>query len=468
MSHSITRVLGFIGIFIFAVPVFADPPARVGRISYIEGKASFSAGHASAENADDDANRDDADQAGANQESANRDNVDRDSTDRGSANQSGAADDDQWSDATLNYPITTGDSLWTEPNARLELQIGSAEVRMDHSTEFNVVQLDDDATQLRVDQGVINVHLHAVPTGGISVITPQGRIDLVKPGSYHIDAGYPPADEVTDNNAGQNNSSANNDDLQNSKVRITTLEGEAQINEARAHLVILPGEGAVIGGDPVNYTLIEDNATPFDDWALAREHRESAAESTRYVSPETTGYEDLDRNGQWVRDSDNGTVWYPAAVAVDWAPYRYGHWAYVGPWGWTWIDDASWGFAPFHYGRWVRVHERWGWCPGAIAPRPVYAPALVAFVGGVHGSVSIGIGATRGPVGFHWDRANRFIPITGRARITSATSTLRTSIKRSSITSPSIRFSRGILPINMPRQWYRRKPSRMRDRFAVR
>jgi hypothetical protein len=53
------------------------------------------------------------------------------------------------------------------------------------------------------------------------------------------------------------------------------------------------------------------------------------------------------------------------------------------------VDDAPWGFAPFHYGRWVHYRERWCWVPGRYVARPVYAPALVAWVGG--GSVSVGI-----------------------------------------------------------------------------
>ena len=56
----------------------------------------------------------------------------------------------------------------------------------------------------------------------------------------------------------------------------------------------------------------------------------------------------------------------PTSVAVDWAPYSVGHWAYIRPWGWTWVDAAPWGFAPFHYGRWVHVGgpHGWGWIPG--------------------------------------------------------------------------------------------------------
>jgi hypothetical protein len=51
-------------------------------------------------------------------------------------------------------------------------------------------------------------------------------------------------------------------------------------------------------------------------------------------------------------------------------------WRWVMPWGWSWVDDAAWGFAPSHYGRWASIPEtdsldpsapgpeRWGWVPG--------------------------------------------------------------------------------------------------------
>jgi hypothetical protein len=50
--------------------------------------------------------------------------------------------------------------------------------------------------------------------------------------------------------------------------------------------------------------------------------------------------------------------------------------------GWTWVDDAPWGWAPYHYGRWVFASGFWAWAPGPIIVRPIYAPALVAFFGG--------------------------------------------------------------------------------------
>ncbi len=122
----------------------------------------------------------------------------------------------------------------------------------------------------------------------------------------------------------------------------------------------------------------------FDFWSLARDQRDDQTVSTRYVSPEVTGYEALDQYGSWDMTEDYGAVWYPQGVAADWAPYRNGRWAWIEPWGWTWIDNAPWGYAPFHYGRWAWYRERWCWVPGRVVARPVWAPALVGWVGGQH------------------------------------------------------------------------------------
>jgi hypothetical protein len=100
------------------------------------------------------------------------------------------------------------------------------------------------------------------------------------------------------------------------------------------------------------------------------------------VNPSTIGAEDLNGNGDWETDPDEGAVWYPTSVAAGWVPYSCGNWTWMAPWGWTWVDCASWGFAPFHYGRWEHRGNRWGWIPGPRVVRPIYSPAMVAFVGG--------------------------------------------------------------------------------------
>lgn len=315
-------------IFSGSAPALADPSSRVGRLSYIDGAVSFR-----------------------------------------------PASQEQWSLATLNYPVVSGDSFWTDANARNEIQIGSIKIRMDQATEIDITQLDDEHTSINVPQGVVNIHMQAAPLGGtMEVMTPAGEVDLVEPGSYHIDSGQPL------------------NGMFSNQVQVTALEGQLQIRSLRSLLEVMPGETAVLAGNPPTYSLHEGNATAFDNWALSREKREMASTSLRYVSSHMTGYEDLDQYGQWYTIPQYGAIWYPASVNPEWAPYRYGHWVFVQPWGWTWVDDAPWGFAPFHYGRWICIQHRWGWVPGQIVERPVYAPALVAFIGGAHWNLSFSSG----------------------------------------------------------------------------
>jgi len=96
---------------------------------------------------------------------------------------------------------------------------------------------------------------------------------------------------------------------------------------------------------------------------------------------------------------------------VGWAPYRFGHWVWIMPWGWTWVDEEPWGFAPFHYGRWAFWGARWVWVPGPIGPRPCYAPALVAWVGGGPGfSFSVSFGGGGGVAWFPLGPREVFVP----------------------------------------------------------
>ena len=69
-------------------------------------------------------------------------------------------------------------------------------------------------------------------------------------------------------------------------------------------------------------------------------------------------------------------------VAPQWAPYRFGQWVWVQPWGWTWVDAAPWGFAPFRYGRWFWWGNRWSWAPGPGRPRPVVVPVAPGVIVG--------------------------------------------------------------------------------------
>ena len=191
----------------------------------------------------------------------------------------------------------------------------------------------------------------------------------------------------------------------------------------------------------------------FDGWVQSRNDRYEHAASRQYVSEDVIGYADLDDYGGWNDVPEYGHVWYPTNVQAGWAPYRDGHWSWVDPWGWTWVDQAAWGFAPFHYGRWVYAGDRWGWCPGQIAARPIYAPALVGFVGGA----GWGVGISTGPVGwFPLGPRDVFVPWyhTSHNYFTNVNVRNTTIINNTNITNVYNNYSRGT-PINNANYAYR-------------
>ncbi len=268
---------------------------------------------------------------------------------------------DDWTSATLNYPLTSGDHLWTDADARAELHVGANVIRLAPETAFEILDLDDDHLQIRLTQGSALIRIRSLyANDNVEIDTPTGAVSVLRDGTYRVDVS---ADGATST--------------------VTARNGDAEVTSNDYTTDVRNGETVLFTADGASGDV--RNAPPmdeYDQWADARDRAEDESVSAQYVSRDMTGYEDLDRNGTWSDDADYGHVWIPSHVAVDWAPYRYGRWAWVEPYGWTWIDDAPWGFAPFHYGRWAYVRERWVWCPGVVRSRPVYAPALVVFVGG--------------------------------------------------------------------------------------
>jgi hypothetical protein len=339
-------------------PTTADPPSRVGRLAQMDGTVSF---HTS--------------------------------------------DETQWEAATLNYPITSGNSLWTEPQAHAAVDIGGSRVYMDSQTLLDIGTLNDQGFQAQLPQGAVFLRSGG-NDGGFEIDTPRGAVTVNQPGHYEIVAG-----DATH------------------PTTVTALDGSAQIAGPGVNMTVAAGQSASLTGqNPVTGTTGSAQQDPFTSYVAGIEQpyanpapaqqqvqqqtqqyvspgmtgyqdpaqQQVQQQTQQSVSPGMTGYQDLAQYGQWQQTPDYGPVWYPQ-VAVDWAPYRYGHWAYVWPWGWTWIDDSPWGFAPFHYGRWVQIGPAWAWVPGAIVAQPVYSPALVSFFGDVGGiGISLGIGPSVG------------------------------------------------------------------------
>ena len=273
-------------------------------------------------------------------------------------------DGSQWAPASVGAPLTTHSALRTL-QSRAEVRIGSTALRLSPQAELHFEQLDDSAMVLALHSGRLNVRLRqwGQPGDRLTVLLDGARFDADSAGSFRLDVDGP-----------------------GNRVAARVFEGQATLTLGSRRLVLQAGQQVWL--DSRAQAVLKQgpaDRAPLDDWAdkrdLAAEARGERGGAALYAPAEMTGADLLDAHGVWRENTRFGPLWFPRAVAPDWAPYRHGRWAWVAPWGWTWIDDAPWGFAPFHYGRWVFVAGRWGWSPGSPQARPVYAPALVGFYG---------------------------------------------------------------------------------------
>ena len=316
-----------------------DPPNRVARVSVIQGNVSLEAN-------------------GAN----------------------------SFSQAEINYPLTGGDRIYVDNASYAEMQTAGLAVRLGDGADVTLSSLTDNIAQLGLAQGSIRVRTRFLSAfegqrGTVEIDTPNGAILVEQPGDIRVDS-YPQDDTTV----------------------VTVSTGAVQVTGQNLNQPLGPEQSLrLTGSNPVYAEQVQlQPPDALDQFDQQREHRRERASAYQYVSPDMIGAGDLDDYGDWQpanqASQDDGPVWYPRNVAAGWSPYSNGHWAWVAPWGWTWVEAEPWGFAPFHYGRWANFGGRWGWCPGPPRAafggdiRPVYSPALVAFVGG-GGGFSISIGA---------------------------------------------------------------------------
>jgi hypothetical protein len=344
MNNHLIKLAGLLGFALtltFLTPRQAaadddDPPGRVARLSFTHGPVSFEPGGA-----------------------------------------------DEWVDARINRPMTTGDRLWSDSGALAEMNTGSAYIRLGSNTGFSFLNLSDNATQIQLTEGTLLARVRRLDQDEtFEIDTPNLAFSIYQAGTY----------KITVNEAG---------DVTVVQVR----RGEGEVTGGGAAYSLHEGdEGRFAGIDGLvaNFDNYQYRPDAFENWSALRDRRIDHSYSSKYVSPDVIGYEDLDQYGGWRPTGEYGNVWFPHTTEVGWAPYHNGHWAYIAPWGYTWVDDEPWGFAPFHYGRWINVEGSWGWVPGpresegGVYVRPVYAPALVAWVGGPHFSIGISVGGGGG------------------------------------------------------------------------
>ena len=283
-----------------------------------------------------------------------------------------------WDTLVRNQPLATGDRITTGKTSRATLQFGSTIVRVGADSDLQVTQLDDQKIRLHFDHGQLAVRVRSddIP-GELFIETDEGAWVPHHPGEYRFDR------------------------VAHQVLGAQAFSGDMLLEAPDSSLPVAAPQRAEVwrsgAQQATHYRLVPAVKDAFGDAVLAADKADdklAAADTAAQVPPEMTGAADLARFGTW--SVDGGThVWMPAKLPAGWAPYQQGAWSWNSPWGWTWVDDQPWGFAPFHYGRWLSIKGHWAWTPGQWGTaRPVYAPALVGWFGGpaltVDGAPAVG------------------------------------------------------------------------------
>jgi hypothetical protein len=280
--------------------------------------------------------------------------------------------------ASVNAPLFPGDTLRTDGNQRVEVQLaGGSTVRLDHGGEVVFQSLPtasakfQDNTVLALNAGVMRItsRLHDRDKEDFRIDTRDASVYLLGEGEFRI---------VTDDRGG---------------TRVASLRGVAEVVGNEASVLVRGGMiTSVVAGStpdqPRAYSAMASDG--FDRWCASRDDAERVHDSYAAQGNEPKDvpdevrpyYGELSTQGRFETDPEYGTVWYPTGVSYDWRPYYDGSWSY-GPGGYFWVSNEPWGWAPYHYGNWQwSSSHRWCWVPG-----PVFAGAWVSWS---WGSFSVG------------------------------------------------------------------------------
>ena len=192
------------------------------------------------------------------------------------------AGESEWLVANPNRPLTTGDQLWAERESRGELHLGGAVLRLSSETAVSFLNLTDQAVQIQVAQGSASLRVrHLEDNESYEIDTPNLALSILRPGKYRVDVS-----------------------ADGSSSTVYVEGGAAEVTAGGQAYNAGPGQQYTFSGtDQVSY---DEQPLPqpdsFEEWAVERDRREDRFESSRYVSPDVIGYEDLDDHGRWQDD----------------------------------------------------------------------------------------------------------------------------------------------------------------------
>jgi ferric-dicitrate binding protein FerR (iron transport regulator) len=212
-----------------------DPPSRVARLGYMEGAVSFQ-----------------------------------------------PAGEQDWVGAVPNRPMTIGDKLWADKGSRVELQLGSAVIRLSENTGINFLNLDDHTIQVQLSSGAVSFRVRQLDQAdSFEVDIPNLAFSLYQPGNYRVEASEDGSNTVVTVREGDGEATGNGQSYKIHTGQRTTFSGTNSL-EADTEQIGAPDQ--------------------FDAWAASRDNRWEHSRSSQYVPQDMVGYDDLDDNGDWRDD----------------------------------------------------------------------------------------------------------------------------------------------------------------------
>ena len=232
-----------------------------------------------------------------------------------------------WERARLNFPLVEGDTIATDADSRLEIQVdGRNFVRIGPNSGLRILTLRDEGVALGLFAGTAQLRLARFDRDKeyFEIDAPHSTLAAEKIGTYRIDV------------------------PQKGRVRFTVRDGgSARIYSDTSGFALRDGRSAELidEGDNAGDWEFFAAATGdlFDNWVNDRERylAQRLRYNVQYYDEYLWGAEDLDAYGDWSYAAEFGWVWLPRSSAIgiydDWVPYRYGHWTWCPPYGWTWV-----------------------------------------------------------------------------------------------------------------------------------
>ncbi len=277
-----------------------------------------------------------------------------------------------WTGAALNRPLTLGDKLWADRDSRAEIDIGDAVIRLGSTTGFSFLNLDEQTAQMQVTAGTVIIHVTSLDEWRAGRDRhSQCRPDIAA--TRHLPGG--------------GERQRRHDHREGRRRRRAGHRRRAVLSRRRATERDVHGYRA---RSPPNTppSALRIRSTSGRCSAISRSSSRPRSRRNTFRPTRSAGM-------IWAltaagRKRRTGDMRGSRLLARTGRPTVMGSWAWVSPWGWTWVDDEPWGYAPFHYGRWGHWGHRWCWVPGPRGVRPVYSPAMVAWVGGAGVGVAAG------------------------------------------------------------------------------